>query len=357
MKNFSFVMNKKRFSLAIVIVCIVGLFAFQCLASWINVPADGKDARERDFFREYRYMLGLQWEHDLRDAANTLLEKLREQFPEPRYIVSLDSAHFDNLVLEGKFDEILANIGKQVDADSYEIGRIKSVLADVYLLLNRYEDFLELHQKFSKTFPWIAEEEQEDNLVRSVKTLRIIRLAADMEDDPERNMLLAKAEKEIDELLKITDPMLGLAVVAKAHIMSLRDDDTNAQKMVAQYMSQIHKHHYLLMEKSPKVAGCVLQRENLMPRFYYLLGKIFWDKAQIIAARPNPTQSDNEQILDLLLGVRDKPNAPRKGDGAFNHFTNFIHNYPESRWFMMAMEEQKKIVELFHVRFGIKAIP
>ena len=334
-----------------IFVCFVGLFTFQCLAlTRDTVPADGKDAREREFFREYRYMLGLQWEHDWSEVANNLLANLREKFTEPRYITSLDAAHFDNLVLEGKFDEILFKIGKQVDADSYEIWRIKSALTDVYFLQNRYEDFLELHQKFTKTFPWVMDGEQDDNLIRCVKILRMVRLAADMEDGSERNTLLIEAEKTSDELLKLSNPLLGLAVVAKAHIMSLRDDDIDAQNMVAQYMPKIRESHYLLREKTQKVEGFDLQRENWAPQFYYLLGSIFWKKAQVIAARPNPTQEDNEKILDLLLGGRNKPDTPRIGNGAFNLFIN-INYYPESRWFIMTFDEYNTIYEFIYERF------
>jgi len=63
-------------------------------------------------------------------------------------------------------------------------------LADVYLLQNRYEDFLNLYQNFVKTFPGIIDGEQDDYLLRSVKILQMIQRAVDMEDGPDRNTLL-----------------------------------------------------------------------------------------------------------------------------------------------------------------------
>jgi outer membrane protein assembly factor BamD (BamD/ComL family) len=85
-----------------------------------------------------------------------------------------------------------------------------------------------------------------------------------------------------------------------------------------------------------------------MPQCRFLIASMLWKEAQILAKREPRTKADDDAILDLLLGARPKPNDPRKGNGALNHFINVFSLYPESQWAMDAVDEAEE------ERFGQK---
>jgi hypothetical protein len=268
-----------------------------------------------EFICEYGYVRALQWDYGWTDAASHLIEKLRKDFPDACYTARLEDADFENQVLEGKFDEFLADT---------------------------------------------ARVETEKDLTRKILAVKIaqkILLAMDMEDGPERNTLLDDLEKANDGQFEVVDSLFGQAVAVNAFIMSLRSDETDVQNVVEQHMPKLLEYATLQAKEDKETGGYKKKKKNPMPRFRYMFAVLLWKKVQIIATR-TPPPADlkkmdpvNIQILNLLLGPRERTGQPRKGNGAYNHFVNVFINYPESPWSMEAFLEARKIDDFVYERY------
>ena len=356
-----------------------------CLAWGLATPARGQggaDAElDKEFFAEYRYAEKLQNEL-MPDLAGILVARLRTKFTARRHVALLEALDINTLVSSAKFDEALAVIARQENQDSFTTWRMKLSIANGYYRFNRFDEFQKIHQDFLKAFPKAPADEVDEYLaqcytfthlllrqkrfgmeavnafkhlleqpmggdyrrqIRSQMITHMLKLADEMEDGKARLDLLAFADTENDKQFWIQDALFGQAVVAKAHIMKLMGDTKGAQEMVDTYMPRLLEIHRMLERIALEEKDPSILRDSPMPQCRYLIASMLWKQVQQLARRETRTKADDDLILDLLLGARDRPNTPRKANGALNHFINVFSLYPESQWAMDAIEEAEII--------------
>lgn len=379
-------MNWKMYTNVSIALCV------GAMSAWTAFGQEAPSQEDKDFALELKFILGLQQELRMPDLADFALEQARGKFTAPAYKVQLEAPRIQGLVMQGKFEDAQKMIDALPDAKSFNVWKLRLIIADGYNAFFRFDDQVKLYKEFMKAFPSQPEAHAQDyidvlyrfsqyvqrpNMIEKygmdgveayrlllkcklpdaflLRVLRgemvalMIRLAQDMPAGDARKKLLAEADKINDEQFWEQDTEFGKAVVSKAHIMNLQGNPSGAQSMVETYMGQLKMIHDNIIEQAKQEHNPAILAASPMPQCRYLLATMLWAEAQKIAGTAS-TADDEEKIKSLLLGPR--ADKGRQGNGAFNHFINVALLYPESQWAANAGDEAEKVQAFIKERYN-----
>ncbi|MCL1920931.1 MAG: hypothetical protein FWG50_07615 [Kiritimatiellaeota bacterium] len=341
-----------------------------------------------DLDDELRYIDALQ-RMNLLDIAEEIIAEARKRFSAAEYpeaAPQLKVREIQAQLSQGKFDEVQKIVDAIADKNSAEYWALFLSMADYYYARSQHAEADKRYQEFFKkvekppaalvTFfrdsaykyaqMLLAMNRDADALAAYRHLFKIpldegvqrqvqadvaellIKLAPAEQKKETREAMLKEAEGQVDKLLWKQDIWFGKAIVMKAHIIFSRGKLEEAKALVENYMPQLKIIHDALKEDDPNGTLGML-RMSPMPQCRYLMAVLLLNAAQAEIKKGDGANEDD--IKDLLLGVRDAQTKKRKGDGAINHFANVFIRFPESQWAADAGERVEFIRKLVKDRY------
>lgn len=378
------------------------MVALACSMAAIKAVAQQEGAVDSELDVEMRYVQALQRNLFL-DIADAVLKELTAKYPEAG--VKAAQLQLEADLMRGKFDVVKEQIAAAEKAHKPEdiIWAMRLALADAYYSYARYDEcsaiygaFFAKYQKKDKdgkvtvdvppslasTFTNAAYKyvqmligmkkraeaialykvlAKQPGLPNHIKrqcwgeTAELcIALADEAKDKKVQEGYLVEADKIADNLLWEQDLWFGKAIVFKAHVLMVRDQVEEAQKLIDTYMVALQDIHKGLQAIEAETGEQVV-RQSPMAECRYLLAKMQLEKAQALLEAEDFSAKDpqkREAVISLLLGAKDQTTGKRNGKGAFNHFLNVYVKYPESAWAADAGACTEQVRTLLEETFG-----
>ena len=310
------------------------------------------------------------------DYAELVLKDVVVKYPEAR--AQFKKIKLEQVLQQGKFDEAKSIIAQEPNPESPEVWVMTLTMADYYYGHGKYNDalsiykgffdkykaappatiatfyadsyykfaqmllFLNMNQAALAAYDDLLKLKLDANMKRQVQfegAELTVKLAEVAKTPAERDALLAKAKKSVEDIMWVQDLWFGRGVVLMAHIEVLKGNIPGAKKLVSQYMPQLKNIDGQLKQQSQET-GEDLSRLSPIAECRYLMGVMMQDEASKILKDPAP---DLNKATELL-------------SSALNDLVNVYVKYPSTAWAPEALIKSEQVQTDLKEKCGIRDI-